>query len=95
MTPARFWTLGVFHAVAVVLFLRVEPRSLAVRGRLHDFAGVPLHVARGVGVERGFAPLVRFLCPPEICVVDLQLPVASYRAASFASRRTLRSTPQR
>jgi hypothetical protein len=24
-------------------------------------------------MERGFAPPVRFLCPPEICVLDLRL----------------------
>ena len=26
--------------------------------------------------QRGFAPPVRFLCPPEICVLDLRLPAA-------------------
>jgi predicted MPP superfamily phosphohydrolase len=40
---------------------------------LNDYAGIPLHVSRGVGMERGFAPPVRFLCPPEICLVDLGL----------------------
>jgi hypothetical protein len=47
------------------------PRLYA--GGLHDYRGIPLHVSRGVGMERGFAPPVRFLCPPEICVVDLRL----------------------
>jgi predicted MPP superfamily phosphohydrolase len=47
------------------------PRLFA--GGLHDFRGTPLHVSRGVGMERGFSPPVRFLCPPEICVVDLRL----------------------
>jgi uncharacterized protein len=47
------------------------PRLFA--GGLHDFHGTPLHVSRGVGMERGFSPPVRFLCPPEICVLDLRL----------------------
>jgi len=46
------------------------PRRYA--GGLNDFRGIPLHVSRGVGMERGFAPQVRFLCPPEICVVDVR-----------------------
>jgi predicted MPP superfamily phosphohydrolase len=58
------------------------PRRYA--GDLHDFRGIPLHVSRGVGMERGFAPPVRFLCPPEICVVDLQL---APRRASLAQAR--------
>jgi uncharacterized protein len=47
------------------------PRRYA--GGLHDYGGIPLHVSRGVGMERGFAVPVRFLCPPEICVLDLRL----------------------
>jgi len=38
-------------------------------------AGILLHVSRGVGIERGFDVPVRFLCPPEICVLDVRLPV--------------------
>jgi uncharacterized protein len=48
------------------------PRRYA--GDLHDFAGTPLHVSRGVGMERDFAPQVRFFCPPEICVLDVRFP---------------------
>lgn len=48
------------------------PRRYA--GGLNDYEGTPLHVSRGVGMERGFAPQLRFLCPPEICVIDLKLP---------------------
>jgi predicted MPP superfamily phosphohydrolase len=47
------------------------PRRYA--GGLHDYEGTPLHVSRGVGMERGFAPQLRFLCPPEVCVVDLRV----------------------
>ncbi|HET9314257.1 MAG TPA: metallophosphoesterase, partial [Vicinamibacteria bacterium] len=41
---------------------------------LHDFGGIPLHVSRGIGMERAFSPPVRFLCPPEICILDVRLP---------------------
>lgn len=47
------------------------PRRYA--GGLNDYRGTPLHVSRGVGMERGFAIPVRFLCPPEICIIDLSL----------------------
>jgi predicted MPP superfamily phosphohydrolase len=47
------------------------PRRYA--GDLHDYRGTLLHVSRGVGMERWTAPQVRFLCPPEICVLDLRL----------------------
>jgi uncharacterized protein len=45
------------------------PRRYA--GDLHDYQGTLLHVSRGVGMERGPAPQMRFLVPPEICVLDL------------------------
>ncbi len=48
------------------------PRRYA--GGLNDYRGTPLHVSRGVGMERGFEIPVRFLCPPEVCVLDLRLP---------------------
>jgi predicted MPP superfamily phosphohydrolase len=48
------------------------PRRFA--GGLNDFGGIPLHVSRGVGMERAFSPPVRFLCPPEVCVLDVRLP---------------------
>jgi predicted MPP superfamily phosphohydrolase len=67
------------------------PRLYA--GGLHDYAGVPLHVSRGVGMERGFAPQVRFFCPPEIGILDLRLPAGPQRPASVASSFFLRSSP--
>jgi predicted MPP superfamily phosphohydrolase len=48
----------------------VLPRRYA-RG-LHDYGRVPLHVSAGIGMERGTAPQVRFLCPPEVCVIDVR-----------------------
>jgi hypothetical protein len=46
------------------------PRRYA--GGLNDYQGIPLHVSRGVGMERGTAPQIRFLVPPEVCVVDVR-----------------------
>ena len=45
------------------------PRKYA--GGLNDYRGFPLHVSRGIGMERGLAPQVRFFCPPEICVLEV------------------------
>jgi hypothetical protein len=39
---------------------------------LHDYSGLALHVSAGVGMERGAAPQIRFLCPPEICLLELR-----------------------
>ena len=50
---------------------------------LRDYEGVPLHVSRGIGMERGTAPQIRFLGPPEICVVDVR----------YGGRRWTRSAP--
>ena len=38
---------------------------------LNDYAGIPIHVSAGIGMERGTAPQIRFLCPPEISVLDV------------------------
>ncbi len=53
------------------LTLSRVPRSIAAGG-LHELGRVRVHVSRGVGMERGSAPQVRFLCPPEICVLTLR-----------------------
>jgi predicted MPP superfamily phosphohydrolase len=70
---------GHTHGGQVVLPLFGPPTTASrlprlYAGGLHDYRGTPLHVSRGVGMERGFAPPVRFLCPPEICILDLRLP---------------------
>jgi len=36
-----------------------------------------------VGMERGFSVPVRFLCPPEICVLDLRLSSTPTRRAGL------------
>jgi uncharacterized protein len=33
--------------------------------------GRKLLVSRGIGMERGYAPSMRFLCRPELVVIDL------------------------
>ena len=53
------------------LTLSGVPREVGAGG-LHELNGAPIYVSRGVGMERGHAPRVRFLCPPEVAVVTLQ-----------------------
>jgi predicted MPP superfamily phosphohydrolase len=67
---------GHTHGGQVVLPLFGPPLTLSRLPRLyaadlHDYDGVSLHVSRGVGMERGTAPQIRFLCPPEICLLDV------------------------
>lgn len=38
---------------------------------LYDVDGVPMYVNRGVGCDGGSAPRIRFLCRPEVAVLDL------------------------
>lgn len=47
------------------------PREVAAGG-LHELAGRRVYVSRGVGVEQGQAPRIRFLCPPEISLIELR-----------------------
>lgn len=54
----------------LVTFSRV-PRTVGAGGRFTLPTGTTLVVSRGIGMERGAAPRLRFLCPPEIVVIDL------------------------
>ena len=56
--------------VGPLLTLSRLPRSWAV-GRSELPGGQTLYVSRGVGMERGGAPRIRFLCPPELVVIDI------------------------
>lgn len=49
------------------------PRSWA-SGLTSVQSGKWLYVSRGIGMERGYAPRLRFLCRPELAVIDI-LPV--------------------
>lgn len=46
------------------------PRAIAAGG-LNEWKGRRIYVSRGVGCERGLAPKIRFLCPPEIGLLTL------------------------
>ena len=46
------------------------PRSWAA-GLTELPGGGKLLVSRGIGVERGYAPPLRFLCRPELVVIEL------------------------
>lgn len=41
-------------------------------GGLEELDGRRIYVSRGIGTERGQAPRIRFLCPPEISLLRLQ-----------------------
>jgi uncharacterized protein len=47
------------------------PRDVAAGG-LHALNGTRIYVSRGIGAERGEAPLVRFNCPPEVSLLTLK-----------------------
>ena len=47
------------------------PRRIAAGG-MHRMGEATLCVSRGVGMERGTAPRLRFLCPPELVVITLR-----------------------
>ena len=38
----------------------------------HNINGTRLCISPGIGVERGWAPRLRFFCPPQIMVIDLR-----------------------
>ena len=46
------------------------PRAWAA-GRTDLPGGRTLYVSRGIGLERNFAPRIRFNCPPELVVIEL------------------------
>ena len=65
--------------------LEVIPRAIAAGGLHRMENGTQLYVTRGVGVEGGFAPRIRFCCPPEISA--LALGPAPRDGATGADRR--------
>ena len=61
----------VLPGLGPLLTLSDAPRDLAAGG-WHVSHGTAIHVSRGVGLERGSAPQIRFLCPPEITLIELR-----------------------
>jgi hypothetical protein len=55
------------------LTLSGVPRAVG-SGGLHELDGRRIYVSRGVGCERGAAPRLRFLCPPEVSLLTLRGP---------------------
>jgi predicted MPP superfamily phosphohydrolase len=51
--------------------LEVVPRDVAAGGLHRMPNGVQLEVTRGVGHEGGYAPRIRFLCPPEVTLLEI------------------------
>ncbi|HPF38029.1 MAG TPA: metallophosphoesterase [Phycisphaerae bacterium] len=53
-----------------LITLSDTPRDVA-GGGLHELNGAQIYVSRGVGMERGLSPPLRFFCPPEISLLTL------------------------
>ncbi len=76
--PVDLVLAGHTHGGQVVIPFFGPPRT-AIRlprryaGGLNDYRGIPIHVSRGIGMERGFDIPIRFLCPPEIGIIDFHL----------------------
>ena len=56
--------------VGPLITLSRVPRRIAAGG-LHVDGGRRIYVSRGLGCERGQAPRIRFLCPPEATLITL------------------------
>lgn len=56
--------------IGPLITLSAVPRSRAA-GVIHPASGATRVVSRGLGMERGPAPRLRFLCRPEIVVIDV------------------------
>jgi len=76
VVPVDLALAGHTHGGQVVLpwlgapYTKTQMPSLYASG-LHDYSGVPIHVSAGIGMERGTAPQLRFLCPPEISLLEV------------------------
>jgi predicted MPP superfamily phosphohydrolase len=57
--------------IGPIMTFSAVPRTWAA-GLTDLTGGRTLVVSRGIGMERGRAPRLRFLCPPEIVIVDIE-----------------------
>ncbi len=72
--------------IGPLLTLSRVPRAWAAGALTRLSSGATLIVSKGIGMERGAAPRLRFLCPPEVVIVDVvpaagALPEAGERRA--------------
>ncbi|MSR64109.1 MAG: hypothetical protein EXS08_16950 [Planctomycetes bacterium] len=63
--------------------LSTIPRRMAAGG-LFALGDSWLCVSRGIGMERGYAPRIRFLCRPELAVLELRASAAEVEPAASA-----------
>ena len=68
---------GHTHGGQIVVPLYGPPVTLSSLPRryargLHPFGDHLINVAAGIGMEGNHAPRIRFLCPPEICVIEIE-----------------------
>jgi predicted MPP superfamily phosphohydrolase len=68
---------GHTHGGQVALPIAGAPLTLTRLGPryasgLLEWEGIPMYVSRGIGVEGGLAPPIRFNCPPEIALLELR-----------------------
>ena len=65
--------LPFFGPIRIKYFGRDAPIPASMYSGLFSFEnGSHLLVTRGIGMERGWAPRIRFLCRPEISVIDIK-----------------------
>jgi predicted MPP superfamily phosphohydrolase len=64
-------TVVVIPGFGPPITLTSVPRAAAAGG-LHVVNGRQLYVSRGIGLERGAAPRLRILCPPEVSLLTLR-----------------------
>ena len=69
-------------------------RAVAAGG-LHSLGGNAIYVSRGVGCERGQAPRIRFLCPPEITLLEVGAGVKERASESARHLGAGEGTPPR
>ena len=59
-----------FPFIGPPVVLTSVPRNVAAGG-LHVLDGRRIYISRGVGMERGLAPRIRWRCPPEVSLITL------------------------
>lgn len=63
---------GQVRIPALGALIRIHRHGVWYPAGLHRVDGAHLYVSQGIGMEGGRAPRVRFMCRPEIVVIDVQ-----------------------